>query len=49
LVEVVSLIDWEGFPPIIASSYNNLTEKGGRLRSNRDVESLSFTAVVWFV
>ena len=30
LSEAASLIDWEAFRPIIASSYQNLTERGGR-------------------
>jgi IS5 family transposase len=30
LAKVASLIDWEAFRPIIASSYQNLTERGGR-------------------
>jgi len=30
LSEAASLISWESFRPIIASSYQNLTERGGR-------------------
>jgi IS5 family transposase len=30
LAKATSLIDWEGFRSIIASSYNNLNENGGR-------------------
>jgi len=30
LAEAASLIDWEAFRPIIASFYQNLTERGGR-------------------
>jgi IS5 family transposase len=30
LAKVASLIEWEGFRSIIASSYKNLTERGGR-------------------
>ena len=30
LSRIEQLIDWETFRPIIASSYKNLTERGGR-------------------